>query len=44
MVDEGGELPAERGGVAGAQIDLVVCAADREPHRLIRRAPVKIVF
>jgi hypothetical protein len=44
VVDEGRELPAERGGVLGAQIDLVLGAAQPEPHRLIRRAAIKIVF
>jgi hypothetical protein len=44
VCDERCELPAERGGVAGAQVDLVLRAADPEPHRLIRRASIKIVF
>src|SRR6266496_1642758 len=44
VADEGRELPPERGGVLGAQIDLVLCAAQPEPHRLIRRAAIQIVF
>src|SRR5262249_52981349 len=40
----GGELAAESRGVAGVQIDLVVGAADPEPHGLIRRTAIKIVF
>src|SRR5215470_12489954 len=43
-LDEGRELPAERVGVLGAQVDLIVGAAEPEPHRLIRRASVKVVF
>jgi hypothetical protein len=42
--DERRELSAERRGVAGAQVDLVRRAADPEPHRLIRRALIEIVF
>src|SRR5215470_7376451 len=42
--DERCELPAERGRVAGAQVNLVLRTADPEPHRLIGRAAMKIVF
>ena len=41
---EGRELAAERGGVLIAQVDLVFGAIQPEPYRLIRRAPIKIVF
>jgi len=44
MVDEWCELPPERRGVLGAQVDLVLGPADGEPHRLIRRAAIEIVF
>jgi hypothetical protein len=44
MLDERRELSAERIGVLGAQIDLIVGAAEPEPHRLIRRASIKVVF
>jgi hypothetical protein len=40
----GGELLTESGGVRGAQIDLVVGAADPESHCLACRAAIKIVF
>src|SRR6185312_4362400 len=42
--EEGCELPAERPGVLPAQVDLVDHAVQPEPHRLVGRAPVKIVF
>jgi hypothetical protein len=42
--DERRELRAERGGVAGAQVDLVAGAAEPEPDRLIGRAAVEVVF
>src|SRR5215471_21506564 len=42
--DEGRQLPAERRGVLAVQIYLVIRAVDPEPHRLIRRATIKIVF
>src|SRR5215470_17858967 len=35
MLDERRQLPPERGSVLGAQVYLVLRAADREPHRLI---------
>jgi hypothetical protein len=38
------QLAAERPRVVLAQVDLIRRAAEPEPHRLIRRAPVKIVF
>src|SRR5215472_7975962 len=44
VVDEQSDLPAERRGVLLAQIDLVLRAVQPEPHRLRRRAPIKIVF
>jgi hypothetical protein len=42
--DKGHQLPAERSGVLGAQVDLVLGAAEPESHRLIRRAAIKVVF
>ena len=39
-----GELLAESAGVLGVQVDLVVGAADPEPHRFLRRATIEIVF
>jgi hypothetical protein len=44
VLDERRELPTERRGVLSAQIDLVLGAAQPEPHRLIRRASIKVVF
>jgi hypothetical protein len=44
MADEGLELAAERLGVLVAQVDLVRRAVEGEPHRLSRRAAIKIVF
>jgi hypothetical protein len=44
MVDVGCELPAERLGVLGAQINLILRAVQPEPHRLIGRPAIKIVF
>jgi hypothetical protein len=44
VADEGLELAAERLGVLLAQVDLVRRAVEGEPHRLIRRAAIKIVF
>jgi hypothetical protein len=44
MVDERRELPAELCGVLLAQVDLVFRAAHAEPHGLIRRPAVKIIF
>jgi hypothetical protein len=38
------ELAAERRGVRGAQIDLILGAIDPEAHRLGCRAPIKIIF
>jgi len=42
--DERCQLPAERGGVAGAQVNLITGAADGKPHRLIGWAAVEIVL
>jgi hypothetical protein len=36
-------LPTKRCSVPLAQIDLIIGAAEAEPHRLIRRASIKIV-
>jgi hypothetical protein len=44
MLNKRRELLPQRGGVLGAQIDLVVGAADGEPYRLGRRATIKIIF
>src|SRR6266496_6328965 len=44
VFDERCDLPAERRGVLGAQVDLVLGAAQPEPHRLIRRTAIKNVF
>jgi hypothetical protein len=44
MFDERCDLPAERRGVLVAQVDLIFGAAQPEPHGLIRRAAIKIVF
>jgi hypothetical protein len=44
VLDERRKLLPERPGVLLAQIDLVLGAAQPEPHRLLRRAPIKIVF
>src|SRR5262249_15720654 len=43
MVDEGGEVPAERPGVLLGQVDLVARPVQPEPHRLLGRASVEIV-
>jgi hypothetical protein len=44
VFDVGGELPAESSGILCAQVDLVVGAADPEPHCFICRAALEIVF
>src|SRR6266566_3948148 len=44
MIDERCELAAERRSVLLAQIDLIVRTIHPEPHRLVRRAPIKIIF
>src|SRR5262249_39029846 len=44
VLDERCELLAERGRVLLAQVDFIVRATEREPHRLIRRAAIQIVF
>ena len=38
------ELLAERGGVLGAHVDLMVGALEGKPHRLLGRAAGQIVF
>jgi hypothetical protein len=43
-INEGRQSPAERSGVLGAQVDLVLGAAEPESHRHIRRAAIKVVF
>jgi len=40
----GGELRAERGGVLGVQVDLVVGALEREPDGLPGRAAGQVVL
>jgi hypothetical protein len=44
MIDKRRELSAELRGVLITQIDLVFRPAHAEPHGLIRRPAVKIVF
>src|SRR5512140_3560239 len=44
VLDERSDLAAERRGVLSAQVDLIVGAAEPEPHRLIRRATINVVF
>jgi hypothetical protein len=44
MVDKRRELFAELRGVLLAQIDLVFRAGHAEPHGLVRRSTVKVVF
>src|SRR6266487_4508813 len=44
VLDERRELLAEGTGVRGAQVDLAVGAAEPEPHCLICRAAIQIVF
>src|SRR5215471_338498 len=44
MLDEGGQVLAERPGILLAQVDLVLRAADGEPHGLVSRAALQIVF
>jgi hypothetical protein len=43
VLEERGELLAERGGVLLVQVDLIVRAADGEPHRLLRRAAIQVI-
>jgi hypothetical protein len=43
-LDERRELRAEGARIRGAQVDLIVCAVDPEPHRLIGQAAVQVVF
>jgi hypothetical protein len=44
VVNERRELFAELRGVLLAQVDLVFRAAHPEPHGLVRRSAIKIVF
>ena len=44
VIDERCELAAERRGVLGAQIELILVAIHPEPHRRICRAPIKIIL
>jgi len=44
MLDEGCQLLAERPGVLLVQVDLVGRAADGEPHCLVGRPAIQIVF
>jgi hypothetical protein len=44
MIDERGKLPAEGAGVLLVQVDLILRAAEGEPHRLIGRSPVEIIL
>jgi hypothetical protein len=44
MLDERCQLLAEGPGVLLVQVDLVLRAADSEPHRLVDRAAIKIIF
>src|SRR5262249_61131499 len=44
VLNVGRELLAERGGVLGAQVDLIVGALEGKPHRLPGRAASQIVF
>jgi len=44
MLDKRCEFLTERPGVLLVQIDLVLRAAEPEPHRLTGRASVKIIF
>jgi hypothetical protein len=44
VVDERRELLTEPGGVAGTQVNLICRAINLESHRLVRRAPIKIIF
>ena len=44
VIDERCEIAAERRGVLGAQIDLILGAIHPEPHPSICRAPIKIIL
>jgi hypothetical protein len=44
VLDERCQFPAERCGVLLVQVDLILRATDREPHRLGRRTAIEIVF
>jgi len=44
VLDERRQLLAESPGVLGAQVDLVAGAFETEPHRLICRAAIQVVF
>jgi hypothetical protein len=44
VLEERGELLAKRGGVLLVQVDLIVCAAEGEAHRLLCRAAIQVIF
>jgi hypothetical protein len=44
VFDERRKLPSERPGILLIQVDLVLRAAQAEPHSAVCRASVKIVF
>src|SRR4029077_20551202 len=44
VLNVGRKLPAERGGVAGPQVDLIVRAIDGDPDGLIGRTAGEVVF
>jgi len=44
MFNEGCELLPERPRILLVEVDLVLHAADPEPHRLVCRASIEIVF
>src|SRR5262249_33173104 len=44
VADEGSELFAQGAGVLSAQVDLIIRAREREPHGLVGRAAIEVVF
>src|SRR5579859_2505697 len=44
MLHEGGDLLTERSSVLLVQVDLILCAAEPEPHGLSCWAAIKVVF
>jgi hypothetical protein len=44
MLEVGGDALAERAGVLLAQVNLVFCAAEPEPHRLDGRTALQIIL
>jgi hypothetical protein len=44
VLDERCQLPAERRSVLLVQVDLILRATDRKPHRLDCRAAIEIIF